>query len=248
LFSLIPIAALTGVGMLLIFRRTSDQAALSRTKKLLQAHLLELRLFADEPSLVWRAQKDLLRLNGQYLRLMLRPMLWAIVPMALLLAQLDGIYGRAALAIGQAAIVTVQMRAPLRLDALPPVLEAPAGILVETPAVRVLSDNQVSWRIRPLREVSGRLRILLPGETLEKSVQAGGGLRRLSSRRVCFSIALLWRPEEWPLRTRTVEWIEVGYPAARIHVWGTNLHWLIWFVAASMLSAWVLRKRFRMIF
>ncbi len=248
LFTLIPIAALAGIGMLLIFRRTSDQAALGRTKKLVRAHLLELRLFADEPSLVWRAQKDLLRANWQYLRLMLRPMLWATVPLALLLVQLDEIYGRAPLAIGQAAVLTMQMRTPFPPNVPPPRLEAPAGIEVETPAVRVLSENQVSWRLRPLREVSGRLRVHLPGETLEKSIKAGGRLRRLSSRRVCFSFALLLHPGEWPLPARDVEWIEVGYPPAPVHACGTDLHWLIWFLAASMLSAWVLGWRFRVVF
>jgi hypothetical protein len=185
--------------------------------------------------------------NWRHSRLMLRPMLWATIPLMLLLVQMDEIYGRAPLAIGQAAVVTMQMRTPLS-NVPDPRLETPPGIQVETPAVRVLSENQVSWRVRPLQEVSGRLRIHLPGETLEKSIDAGSGLRRLSRRRVCFSLALLLHASEWPLSRRDVKWIEVVYPPARVHACGTDLHWLIWFMAASMLSGWVVGWRFRVVF
>jgi hypothetical protein len=42
---------------------------------------------------------------------------------------------------------------------LPPVqLESPPGMVVETPAVRVLYDRQISWRVRPLQRTSGDLK------------------------------------------------------------------------------------------
>jgi hypothetical protein len=57
LLSLGLISLLAGVVMLWVFRRVSNQGAIRVAKKRLQAHLYELRLFADEPRLVWRAQK-----------------------------------------------------------------------------------------------------------------------------------------------------------------------------------------------
>ena len=60
LVSLIPVSILAGIGMLVVFRHASDQAAIRRSKNLVAAHLLEFRLFMDEPRLVLRAQRDLI--------------------------------------------------------------------------------------------------------------------------------------------------------------------------------------------
>ena len=71
--------------MLWVFARVSNQDAIRRTKKRLQAYLLELRLFGDEPALLWKSQKDLLRTNVRYLSLMLGPALILTVPVVILL-------------------------------------------------------------------------------------------------------------------------------------------------------------------
>ena len=245
LFSLAPLSLLAGVGMLWGFRHASNQAAIRRTKKRLQAHLLELRLFSDEPALIWRAQKNLWVDNLRFIGLMLRPALLLTVPLVLPLAYLDGFYGWAPLAVDQAAIVTVQMKRPLNAETPAPALQAPAGIAVETPAVRVLSQRQISWRIRPLKEVSGKLTVALAERTLEKEIDAGRGPRDISVRRASSVLDLFRHPREKRLPDGDVDWIEVSYPSARVRWWGLDLHWLIWFVLISMISALLLKRRFR---
>jgi uncharacterized membrane protein (DUF106 family) len=100
------IAALTGVVMLLVFRKLSDQERIGAAKRKVQAHLLELRIFRDEPAVMWRAQGALMKHNLRYLGLMLQPALVLALPITLLLVHLDAFYGRAPLEIGQPAIVT----------------------------------------------------------------------------------------------------------------------------------------------
>ncbi|HXI40945.1 MAG TPA: hypothetical protein VNH83_13260, partial [Bryobacteraceae bacterium] len=75
LASLVPISILAGIGMLLVFRHTSDQSAVRRAKSLVTAHLLEFRLFMDEPRMILKAQRDLIVANGRFLKMMLRPVL-----------------------------------------------------------------------------------------------------------------------------------------------------------------------------
>ncbi len=241
--SLTLIGVLAGIGMLWTVRRFSDQAAIRLTKRRLRAHLYELRLFADEPALMWRAQRQLLRYNLRYLRLMLRPALVLALPMVLLLVHLDAFYGRAPLPVGEAAVVTVQMKTAA--DSQAPVLEAPAGIAVETPAVRVVGERQLSWRVRPLREVSGNLRIVFPNATFEKEVEAGQGRRYVSTRRVSSLAELFTHAWEKPLPAGDLEWIEVRYPPAGVSVWGFEFHWLVWFLLVSLAAAWALKGRFR---
>jgi hypothetical protein len=240
LASLLPLSFLAGIGVLWIFRRASDQPAIRRAKNLAAAHLLEFRLFMDEPRLILRAQRDLILANLRFMRLMLRPFLVMALPMALLLVQMDAFYGHSPLLIGHPAIVTLQWKAEPGAAALEP----PAGIAVESVAVRVVSGRQTSWRIRPLRSSSGDLRISCPDGVLTKSISSGPGPAFLSERRAGSLAGFLLHPTEWPFSSSEIEWIEVRYPGARV----LHFHWLIWFLVVSAITAFALRRRFHTTF
>lgn len=244
LATLAPISLLAGIGMLWVFRRVSDQQRIRQARKRLNAHLYELRLFADEPRLIWRAQKGLFFANLRYIALMLRPAVILTIPMVVLLIQLDAYYGYEPLPVGKAALVTVQMNGVLDADAPPPALEVPAGVAVETAPVRALREHQVIWRIRPRRSVSGAVRVVFPGAALEKTIDAGQGPRYLSGRRVSSAADLLWYQTEPRLPGGPVDWIEVRYPPAEVQFMSLRFHWLVWFIVLSMASAFLLRKRF----
>ena len=110
LWSLVIISVFAGFAMVYVFRRWSDQHALRATTNRMLAHLMEFRLFIDEPALVMRAQSDLLVENWRLLRLLARPSLILIVPSIILLAQMDACYSRAPLRVGDPAVVTVQLK------------------------------------------------------------------------------------------------------------------------------------------
>lgn len=239
LASLVPVSILAGIGMLVVFRHASDPVAVRRAKGIAQAHLLEFRLFMDEPLLILRAQRDLLVANLRFMKLMLRPFLWMLLPMGLLLAGLEAFYGHAPLAVGEPAIITAQVK-----DAAGPFeLKAPAEVAVETPPVHVLAESQVSWRIRPVRAMTSELQITHDGKSVAKRISAGGGFHFLSERRGSILNLLLY-PTEPPLSDTELEWIEIRYPEATI----LHLHWLIWFFAISAITALALRRRFHAAF
>lgn len=244
MLTLIPISVLLGAAMLWVFGHTSNQEAIQAAKRRVQARLYEMRLFTDEPSLVWKAQVGLLSANARYLRLMLVPAVVITVPMALLFAHLEAWYGLAPLPPGRETLVTVQMKTPLDPAAAPPSLAAPPEIAIETPPVRVFFERQVSWRIRPKAPVSGVLRIVLPGGAVEKTIQAGAGLRYISDRRVSRLWDLVWHPAESRLPAGNIDWIEIRYPAATMRWLGLDLPWLVWLVLFSLLSALLLKGRF----
>jgi hypothetical protein len=108
----------------------------------------------------------LLRENARLLRLVMVPGGILALLFTFLFEPMQTIYGRAPLPVGQPSVVTIQMKdAPM-----PEVqLETPAGMVVETPPLRVLRDGQINWRVRPLRENSGDLkfsvenRVVTPG-------------------------------------------------------------------------------------
>ena len=246
LISLAPLSLLAGIGMLLVVRRTSNPAAIGKIKARLMAHLYEMRLFADEPVLIWKAQWGLVKGNVRYLGMMLLPVVVMTIPMVFLLAQLDCFYGYMPLQPGREAILTVQLKDSSTGPS--PALRAPDGIAVETDGVRLEDSRQVSWRIRAARPLSGKLEIVFPDETLEKTVDAGLGPRYLSSRRVSSILDAVWHPAESLLPPGRVEWIELRYPQATVRLLGLDLHWLVWFVVFSMISALLLKRRFGVTF
>ncbi len=245
MMSLIPLSVLLGVVMLWVFGRTSNQAAIRKVKSELYAHLYEMRLFTDEPLLIWKAQWGLLTANVRYIAMMLVPALVLTAPMILIFAQLECFYGYAPLAPGQETIVTVQLKGQ---GAQAPVLHTPDGIAVESPAIRVNGSQQISWRIRALRPVTGDLQFLFPGQTLDKSVKVGAEPQYVSERRVSSALDLLWYPAESRLPAGPVDWIELRYPPATVHALGLDLHWLVWMLIFSMASALIFKRQFRVAF
>lgn len=239
---LAAVAAVAGIGMIWVFGKTSNQTRIRAVKRRLQAHLLEMRIFSDEPAVTWRAQRSLLRANFSYIGLMLRPVLVMAFPMTMLLVHLEGFYGRAPLTVGRQAIVTIGMHGPATTA---PVLIAPPEIAVETPPVRVLDKNEVSWRVRPTAAVSGDLRFVIDDQTVSKRIEAGGAPFFVPGRRVNSVYAALWHPSEPRIGAGRIDWIDVRYPDASVDLFGFRMHWLAWFLILSMASALLLKKRFR---
>lgn len=243
--TLVPISVLAGIVMLWAFGRFSNQEALRSTKRRLKASLYELRLFADEPGLIFRAQRQLLTGNLRYMALMLRPAAILTAPMVLLFVQMDAFYGKSPLPAGGTGVVTAQMGPAWDMSAPAPRLETPDGIAVETPAVRVLRERQLVWRVRAKQAVSGQLRLVFSNGTVEKSIDSGAGFRYVSERRVSSVMGLLLHPAERRITGAPVEWVEVNYPGAEVEWLGLRLHWLIWFVLISIVGALLLKGRMK---
>jgi len=242
--SLTAISLVVSVAMLWAFGKCSDQAAIREAKRKIHAHLLAFRLYADEPAQIFRAQGQLLLWNLRYLALMLRPTAVTILPLALLLFHLDGLYGRRALHAGESAIVTAQFAQAVDANAS----LSGSGVAVETPALRIPAERRVLWRVRAVSDTPGTLSVQLPGGAQRKSVQAGSALSYISERRVASLPAWVLYPGEAPLAGGPLESISVEYPAADVSVLGFGVHWLVWFCVVSLAGMLVLRKRLNVTF
>ena len=237
LWTLAPVSMVLGAFMMWLFRRTADRQAIRETVNRIHAHLLEFWLFVDEPRLIWKSWKGLLVANVRLYRLLLVPLLILTILLAPVYACMDAFYGSSPLPVGKMALVTLRMHEPLEQLASIPQLSAPEGISVESPAVRVFSEREVSWRIRPLRPLSGVLDWPGAGTMVEKAVAAGDGIRYHSRKRVRSLLELVHYPLESPLPAGPVEWIEISYPPATVALFGLEAHWAIWFSVFSLLGA-----------
>lgn len=240
--SLSVLSILVGLGMLWVFRVTSNQQRIKAVKRKVYAYLLEMRVYGDDPGATWRAQKSLMSANLRYMGLALQPALWMALPLAILLIHMEAFYGRAPLEPGRPVLVTAALKNGV--DGPAPELVAPRGVDVSAPPVRVVDERQVSWRIVPQAATSGELHIHINGQDFAKEIEAGGGQRFVPGKRVQSAWDALWHPDEPRISSNDVEWVDIVYPAAFIPLFGLHVNWLVWFLIVSMIAAFVLRKRF----
>ena len=229
--SLVLISAACGLAAAWVFRHATDRTAVRIARKRVYARLLEFRLFADEPLLIFRAQLALVGENARLFTLLLPATLISGIPLAWIVLQLDAVYGYRPLTVGQAATVTAQLDSGIQSGDAHSSLETPPGILVETPPVRDFEDRQISWRIRAIRPASGLLKLTLRGHTIEKNLSAGDRTIFLSQRRTHSLFQYFLHPEEPRIQTPAVVWIAVDYPKTDA--------WIGWFLAISSASALV---------
>jgi hypothetical protein len=237
LWSLALIACLSGMATMAIYRGTTHLNDAVRTLKRLVAHLAELRLYANEPSLIWRAQLAALRESARLFVMMIKPSLLVALPMAWLLVQLHSVYGLAPLRLGEPGIVTVHFARALDAADAAAILVAPPGIAVETLPVRIVNRGEISWRVRPIRSARGALVLKLRDAELTKSIQSGPDGTWLSPRRSRSAIAFLIHPQEGRLPAGAVDWIDVSYPEAPLRLGDLEIPWLGWFAIFSSMSA-----------
>jgi len=243
LAGLVFVSGLTSVLMLVVFKRTSNQDKIAAVKAKITAGLFEIRLFNDDLRAIFRAQGEVLRHNLSYLGLSLVPLAWMIVPIVLVIAQLQFHYGYRGLSPGTQALVTVELREDPE-GAPAAALDLPDGLRVDSPAVWLPSLRQIVWRVTPERAGAFRLGVEVDGREYAKTVDVSDRVVRRSPSRLerSFLNQLLWPaeaplPPDSPLRS-----ISVSYPetpsAAGMPTW-------LWtFFLLSIVFAFGLKGRF----
>jgi uncharacterized membrane protein (DUF106 family) len=244
--TLIPISLVTAVVLLLVFKRTSNQDALTAIKAKITAGLFEIRLFNDDLRTMFVAQGQILRRTLTYMKLSLLPMLWTLPPLVLVIAQLQFHYGYDGFVPGQ----TTQLKVVLKQDAAPagkPQIHvaAPAGITVVEPAVWVPSLREMAWRVDIDDRGAYELGISMAGDSITKSVDSTDLITRRSPFRVRgFLDELLYPGEAAVPADSPFESITIDYADADMNFFGFGIHWLIVFFVLSMAFAFALRKPF----
>jgi len=211
LLTIVSIAA--GMGILFAIGTFSNRQSLALAKRQIWAQLYALRLYSDEPPVIWQVQKRLLVWNARYLFQMLRPLAIVFLPLSGLLFVLDGFYSHRPLRAGETALVIVHsenQNAPL----------VGHEVSIETPALRIPAERAVYWRIRAQKD-SGDLVFGAQRTT----IHAGSGLAYISACSRCFG-----NP------------IEVRYPPAYIAALGFHMSWPLWFFIVSGATVVALRK------
>lgn len=235
------IAAITGVALLAVFKYTSNQAAIKRVKDEIKANLLALKLFKENAAVVLRAQGAILLAAMRLFALAIVPMLVMVVPVLLILGQLSLWYQARPLAVGEEAVVTLQLTGdgPTVNDVR---LDPDAAIDVTAGPLRMPSEQRVCWRIKA--QAPGRQRLVFhAGEQMaDKELAVGDRLMRVSALRPTWNCGdALMHPAEAPFdRSSPIQSIAVDYPQRSSWTSGADT-WVVYWFVVSMISGFAFR-------
>jgi hypothetical protein len=195
----------------------------------MKAHLLELRLFKDNLSLSLKAQGNLLRYNFRYLSYTVKPFLVMIIPLVLILIQLNLWFGYDALSPGQESILKVKLKEnhnPLDVDIN---IQSTPSLELETLPLRIEEEKEIDWRFSAKETGVHDLTLLVDGQRVTKKIFANKKpLSKISSYKVGQNfIDELFNPGEYPIKgTQVIKSIEVVYSSKKMTLLGWNIPWI----------------------
>ena len=236
-WSLTVISLLIGIFMIWIFGKVSNQYKIKRVKDKIRANLLAIRLFREDLGVFFRIQGRILGFTFSYMKLSLLPMMVMIIPLLLIIIQLNLHYSVRPLQEGEGALVKVKVTNPeLLIDPSTLVLHESEGFMVETPAVRIPSQNEIAWRIRGKREGKHTLNIQVGDSRVTKSLIIGDGRDAVSLKRTGENILdMLLYPAETAIDPLTsVESVVITYSSLEIVFLGWKMNWLVQFFIMSI--------------
>jgi hypothetical protein len=251
----IVVSLVIGLAMVVLFGYTSDQKAIGIAKDQLKAHLLAVRLYRDQIPVVMGSYGKILRGTGRYLKLAFMPLLYVIIPITLLMVQIDRYLGQTPLPPNTPFLLTVHLSGqgsgvqpagqPADADALNAVtLDLPAEVTMTAPPVHIAADNDVVWRLNGSQESKYEVKVVAGGESVAKTVCIGNNLPRISTIRLrgqfwnrLFSSAEPALPQNSP-----IESISINYPDRDIDVAGYGMNWIWLFFILSMVAGFIFKE------
>lgn len=235
---LVWLSLLSGVGMALVFKATTSGRRIRTAKARFRSYIYEMRIYQDSLRTVFTAFFQSLWSNVLYMRSILPPVLVLVIPMILLITQLDERYGASHLPVGEATVLTVRLSGgadPHETDAA---LTCGPGAAVDAGPVRIPGTNEISWRVRI--EEAGTHEATLSIGTREYTVQlvAEPAYRMIGRTRGAKSLEPLLHPGMPPIPEGSeIEYVHVDYPHASYPLLFWRVNWLLIFLFYSVVGA-----------
>lgn len=237
-------AAVFGALAILAFKLSTRQRLLAAARDRLVGRLIESLLYQQSLRALLRVQGALLVANLRYLTLALPALVTLIVPLVLVLPQVEARLGRRPLAVGESFLVSAAVAPPVE-----PSLTVTPGLVVEAGPVTDRTRGEVVWRVRA--EATGRHQLTWiggGGATSSLPVTVGEiGLEALPAARHGSGLTqLVLEPTAAPLgESGGISRIAAELPARRVAILGLEAHWLVGFTVLSLLAGLALKRPLR---
>ena len=238
-------AILTAAFSLVVVRWTSNQKAIRQMKHSIGAHVLEVRLFSDQPRVVLGAYLGLLRSLFGYLRYAMVPLLVLGLPLLLIFGQLENRFERMPVGSDSDFLVSASLA---NADSIADVaLRLPPDLVQTAPPVQIAAEREIDWRIQGRRPGTFELDLVLHGQELSKRVVVGPESASVVPERTAGSfLQQILSPGEAPLPSGgLVQQIRIQYPLRSFAIGPWKVGWLVPYVGLTAIAAFLLKKPLR---
>ena len=238
------LSLLTSLFVLVVYRAVSSPRKVKDTKNQIKANILAIRLYRDFWKTIVGSFFKSLYYTGKYFALNLGPVLLVLPLLFLLFVQMDIRYGMRPFRPGEDIVVKARFSGDIAtLDA--EVRPDPHFKSVMNP-VYISALREVDWKLRAGADGTTAIVIAVNGAAVSKNLAIGGNLPALSNKRLAASSpAHFIYPAETPLEPGTpLKSVSIQYPARSISFLGLRTHWLVWYLALTMVIALALKNRF----
>jgi hypothetical protein len=243
-FDLIVWPVLMGVGALLVYKYTSNQAAIARVKTRISMHLLEIRLFRDDIAQVLKSTGTIVVKNMLYIGHNLVPMAVMLAPMVAVMVQLVANYAYAPSQPGSVELLHLRLDPAAAISSRDVSLKLPAGVTLDAPVVRT-ADGQAFWRVRADQAGDHVLTVKVGDESFEKIWAVGGESRKVPVKRLRGWEALLYPGESAIPSDAPVLSLELGMNIRPLrYLPDGEFGILIWTMGVSILAGVALKDLF----
>ena len=235
IWAMTAISLVSGVVMVWIFGKVSDQETIKQLRERIRGNLIGVRLFQSDIGVVLQLQRRIFGDTFSYMRYALVPMVVLLVPVVLIMTQLNLRFAARPLEPGESALIKAYVRDAGLLDGEVS-LEVPDGMTVETSAVRIPSAREVAWRVRVDTPGGHRMKVRVGGQELETRLMAGDQWGAVPQRRTGRGVwETLLYPGQPPIPgDHPVEAVEIVYPPLELGAFGWSINWLVAFFVLSL--------------
>lgn len=246
-WGMIWVSLLAGILMLIVFRFTSNQEGIKKSKAKVSAYILEMRLFNHDLGKMLAALGKTLAANILYLRYMIVPIIVIIIPVIIILIEVSYRYEHRPLRPDEHVIVKAVLKPRLPVVETRVSLQVPEDIKIETPELRIKSSNEVDWRISAQKRGVYQLHFLVNGKLFEKNLHVGNELAALSTKRIgsSFYAFLLNHSEPELSNDSPFVSLQIKYPERSLSIMGLKLHWIVWFFIFSVIFGFAFKSVFK---
>jgi hypothetical protein len=244
--ALIVLSLVLGVAMAYMFKITSNQKKIKQSKDRFKARVLEMRVYQDDLVAIFKALFGAFISNFYYLRHSLKPILFLIVPVVIVVIQADARFSRVHLKPGDVTILELSLRDgvnPLEMDVS---LAGGSGYQLDARPVRVADPPEVNWRLHVASAGMHDLAVAVGSErfALPLVAQARHGCIAHTREASSFWEPLIHPgasiPSDSPIAGFRLQYASSSHP---LLFWHT--HWLVVLLFYSLLGALIAKFVFK---
>lgn len=239
---LVWLSLLSGAGMALVFRATTNRERIRSAKARFRSYIYEMRLYQDSLRIVFTAFFQSLWSNAIYIRSVLLPVLILVIPVILMINQLDERYGASHLRAGDASVISIRLAEgtdPLTTEAA---LGCSPGASVDAGPVRIPGTEEISWRVRIDEEGTHEATLSIGGGEYSFRLVAEPSHWKIGRSRGTKALEPLLHPAMPPIPDGSgIEHVRVDYPRASYPLLFWRVHWLVIFLVYTVIGAFAVK-------